>query len=129
MKAQISVEILLIIALFLGVITPVFYFSFTQTTDNMRLTKAKTALADITAAADYVYSLEVGSTTQLEVDVPDGIDSANIVNHTIIYRVSTSAGTSDVFSVSKANLYGTLPIKSANKVLTINHTENGVSIV
>ena len=129
MRAQISVEMLLIIALFLGVLTPVFYISFSQTTDNLRLSKAKTALAEITNAADYVYSLEVGSTTQLNVDVPDGIDLARIVNHTVVYKVSTYAGISDVFSVSKANLYGTLPTKSAKYRLVLNHTESGVSIV
>ena len=41
MKSQVSVEMLLIIAIFLGVITPIFYFSFTQSTDEIKISKTK----------------------------------------------------------------------------------------
>jgi Tfp pilus assembly protein PilE len=128
MKAQVAVEMLLVIAIFLGVITPIFYFSFTQSVDEIRTAKAKYALDEIAKAADYVYSLETGTTTQLQIELPDGIDEARIVGKTIVYKVSTTSGITDIFSVSKADLSGTLPIKSTKHILTLSHTEDGVKI-
>lgn len=129
MKSQVSVEMLIIIAIFLGVVTPVFYFSFTQSADEIKLTQSRYVLNEIANAADYVYSLEVGTVTQLDIDVPEGITDSRVVGHTLVYEVSTTSGVSDVFSVTKADVYGELPVRSTRHLLTLNHTESGVYIV
>jgi uncharacterized protein (UPF0333 family) len=128
MKAQVSVELLLILVLFLGVITPLFYFTFSQSADEIKLSKAEHALDSIAKSADYVYSLDEGTKTQIEIELPDGILNSTISGKTIAYNIETRSGTTDVFSISISNLYGALPVKSSAHIVTLEHTDTGVRI-
>jgi hypothetical protein len=128
MKAQVSVELLLVIVLFLGVITPLFYFSFSQSADEIKISRTTHALDKITKSTDYVYSLDKGTKTQIQVELPEGITESKIQGKTLVYTIETKSGTTDIFSVSKADLEGELPTRSSTHMITIENMGDGVKI-
>jgi len=127
-KAQLALEFLLVITIALVIIGPTYYFTFQNSSDNIKVSKAQNAVEIIGKGIDYVYSINKGSIISVNVDLPAGVSSYNITNKTIIYKVSLSSGTTSVFYTTKATLNGTLPISEGRKTIILNNTGGGVTI-
>lgn len=112
MRAQSSFEFMMIFALAIGFAIPVWiYVSSLQlgAGEELSLSYAKNAAGQITSAADLVYTQGPPAKVKLDVYIPSRVDEIDISNKTINLKVSSSAGVSDVFSTSVADLNGTLP--------------------
>jgi uncharacterized protein (UPF0333 family) len=111
MEAQASFEYMMIFALALAFAIPVWVYisSLQQSTgEELSLSYAKNAVNQITSAADLVYTQGSPAKVKLNVYIPSRVDMINITNKTVNFRILSSAGPSDVFSESVANLTGTL---------------------
>ena len=111
-RAQASFEYMMIFGLAIAFAIPVWLYvtSLQQDTgQQLSLSYAKNAVNQITSSADLVYGQGQPAMVRLNVYFPSGIESMNISGKTIIFTMWTSAGLSDVFSSSIANLSGTLP--------------------
>jgi hypothetical protein len=79
-------------------------------------------------AADYVYSLGVGSQTHILITIPDGVTDIIITDKTILFKLETSSGTTDVIAFTKANVTGNIPTSPGYYSILLNMTEQGVEI-
>jgi uncharacterized protein (UPF0333 family) len=112
MRGQTAFEYLVIVIIILGFLVPVWlYVSQVQneSSEQLSLTYAKNAVKKIAENADLVYSQRLGAKVRVGIYVPSGVESINITGKTVIMRIYSFSGTSDVFETSMANLNGTLP--------------------
>lgn len=131
MKAQSSFEYLMVFALAIAFAVPVWlYISSMQHTagEELSLSYAKNAVNQITSAADLVYTQGPPAKVSLNVYIPSRVDMINITNRTVNFRILTTAGISDVFSESVANMTGTLSSSEGSYWISVESKGNYVQI-
>ena len=109
MRAQAAVEYLSIIALSLAALLPLWYFVSTSTDSvkqDLRVGTARQAVFKLRDAADLAYAQGSPSEFLVEVNVPGSISSAYLSGNEIVLRLEVRGGTTDIFSVTTANLTG-----------------------
>ncbi len=131
MKAQASFEYMMVFALALAFAIPVWiYMSSMQQSagEELSLSYSKNAVNQITSAADLVYTQGPPAKVRLNVYIPSRLEMINIINKTVNFRILTSAGASDVFSESVANLTGTLSNSEGTYWISVESKGNYVQI-
>ena len=111
MRAQSSFEYMMIFGLAIAFAIPVWVYvtSLQQSAgEELSMSYAENAVNQITSAADLVYVQGPPAKVRLSVYIPSRVEMINISNKTVNFRVLSSAGASDIFSDSVANLSGTL---------------------
>ena len=118
-KAQYSFEYLLVIALTFVLIVPTTYLFYnyskesTQEITDALITKIGRNIID---AAELIFYSGKGSKTVLELNIPDNIDGAVIIdNKEIVFNVSSTYGISEVVFFSSVNITG--PMLNCNENL------------
>jgi hypothetical protein len=114
MKAQASVELLVILAIamtMLGAIIASGSQEMGHGQTMLRLTQAREAANDITHSADVVYKEGDGSVRKVRVTIPDGVapDRVFVDGRFVNIGVYVEGGESDVNAMSVAQLNGSLP--------------------
>jgi uncharacterized protein (UPF0333 family) len=109
MRAQTSFEYLIIIAIVIGFLLPVWaYVSSMQqmNTDQLALAYAKNAVEKITDTASLVYSQGYPAKVVTRVYIPKGIEESIVSDNLLKLRVRTLSGVSDIWatSVGRMNL-------------------------
>jgi len=107
-KAQSSLEYLLVVALTFAIIVPTTYLFYNyskessqQITDS-QITKLGRGIVD---SAETMFYSGKGSKTTLDVNVPDNIASAVIIDgRELVFNVTTSSGSSEIVFFSSVNL-------------------------
>jgi uncharacterized protein (UPF0333 family) len=130
-KAQASFEYMMVFALALAFAIPVWiYVSSMQQSagEELSLSYSKNAVNQITSAADLVYTQGPPAKVRLNVYIPSRVEMINITNKTVNFRILTSAGASDVFSESVANLTGTLSSSESTYWISVESKGNYVQI-
>lgn len=107
-KAQTSLEYLLVVALTLAIIVPTTYLFYnysresSQEIADAQITKIGTSIID---AAKTIFYSGQGSKTTLELNMPDNIQSAVIIDgRELVFNVSTSFGISEIVFFSTINI-------------------------
>ena len=127
-KAQVALEYLLLIGLILALLLPFFYYSFVPITQNTQMSKSTILVNSVTETADVLYSLGPGSQDVILIDMPGGVENVTIQNKEIILKVRIFSGVSDIIGESKADLNGTLNIKSGSWHVLIKNENNTIQI-
>jgi len=131
MKAQASFEYMMVFALAIAFAIPVWvYMSSMQQSagEELSLSYSKNAVNQITSAADLVYTQGPPAKVRLNVYIPSRVEMINITNKTVNFRILTSAGASDVFSESVANLTGTLSNSEGTYWISVESKGNYVQV-
>lgn len=128
MKSQTAIEYMVIIAIAVAAIIPFFYFSLIRTSDSIIVSQAQDTVDTLAKASDYVYSLGVGSSTQVSVTIPKNVVQSSIQSKTILLKVKLSSGTSDIKAVTKADVFGTIPSNQGTYKMLVNMTGTQVEI-
>lgn len=131
MKLQVAVEYILIIGLSLAILIP--YIAYlTQVAQSYKeenaLLTAKNSLEKLGQSIDWVYYQGEPAKIEIEILIPENVESMEIINNTIIWKVRTSAGVSDIYYTSVANISGNLPTKSGYYKMVIEAKAYGVEI-
>jgi len=111
MRGQTAFEYLVIVIIILGFLVPVWLYMTqvqNESADQLSLTYAKNAVKKIAESADLVYSQRLGAKVKVGIYIPRGVENINITGKTVIMRIYSLSGTSDVFETSIADLNGTL---------------------
>ena len=108
-KAQIGLEYILIFAILLAALTPIFIYSINISSTSMRTTQSRTAVQTIATAANNLYKLGGGKTT-ITVNMPSGVDSYLVANRTIRITLLIGDGYGDALALTDSNVTGTIPI-------------------
>ncbi len=132
MKAQVAFEYMMIFGLALAFAIPVWiYVASVQqgTGEELSASYAENAARQMTSSADLVYSQGSPAKVRLNVYIPSGVDNASITGgRTIVFTVRTSAGPTDIFSSSVANMTGTIPSSEGSYLINIESRGSYVEI-
>ena len=110
-RGQASLEYLAVIAFTLSALLVVWaYVSGTtsSTQQELNVAYAKQVVLKLRDAADLVYSQGPPAQFVVEVNVPEGVKEASVLEHEILLRVNSGGGLSDVYASTVANLTGDL---------------------
>lgn len=121
-KAQAAFDYMMIAAFSLAMIIPIFYYAVTYSSDSITTAQAQDAVNTIAKTADNTYALGEGSLSRIQVNIPSGVQSASVANNTVLLRVRTTSGTSDIFAVTRSPISGTLPTKTGSYFIITNNT-------
>ena len=128
MKAQVATEFLVIVSFALIILIPIIYYSFFYSYESTAASETQRAARTIADAADYVYSLGNGTTTNVRISIPAGVVGGLVLDHTINYKISTSAGVSDVIAITRAEIAGVIPNKTGVYNVNIQNS-NGLVVI
>lgn len=131
MKAQIATEYLIVVSFALMVLIP--YILYLQTvsqnfSEENALTSASNSVQKIGQAADWVYSQGEPAKLKILIQIPNNIENISFLDKTIIWKVRTSSGVSDIYYNSVANLTGSLPTNPGYYNVLVQASKNKVSI-
>lgn len=108
LSSQASLEYLLVVALTFAIIIPTTYLFYnyskesTQEITDAQITKLGRSIIDV--AESIFYSGE-GSKTVLELNVPDNVDSALIIDgRELVFNITTNFGISEIVFLSSVNI-------------------------
>ncbi len=130
-KAQVSSEYVILVGFIVAISIPMLlvYFNFTNSVnDQIISTQLDKVTKSVVDAADTVYFLGEPSQRTLKVYIPANVREVILANRTLVYRMKSSSGDSDIVGVSSTNLTGVLPKESGVYILTIKATSNSVQI-
>ncbi len=130
-KAQVALEYLIIVGLGLMIILPYILYSnqlLVGYKGDNSVTLARVAVNKLGQSADWVFSQGEPAMLSTEIYIPDGVTSVQFLNSTLVFKVRTSAGVSDVFYTSTANLTGNIPTTSGYYVVNITAQDSTVRI-
>ena len=125
MRAQVSVEYLMVIGVALVIVLPLFYYAISESTNNIKLNQAEDAVNTIAKAADSVYSLGPGTKKYVDIVIPGGVEQSAIDGNAIKLKVSLFGSVADIYSKSKANLIGGVPLVSGPHRISIEALDSG----
>ncbi len=129
MKGQISIEYLIVVGVVLILVIPLFFYSTSKTTTNLRINQADDTVTSLVTAADSVYSLGPGSKDYVWITIPKGTKTSSITGQTIQLQLSIFSGTSDVHKTTKANVSGTLPTEQGTYKISVEMLEDGTILI
>lgn len=133
MKAQASVELLIILAIAMTLLGAIITSGSRQLQHGqtmLRLTQARSAVNDLAHAADVVYSEGEGSVRKVRVTIPDGVapDRIFVDGRFINIGVYVEGGDSDVNAMSMAQLKGSLPDSPGTYWIYVGNNNGCVAI-
>ena len=131
MKSQVAVEYLIIVSVALAIIVPIITYSntlFIGYKDDISLTLAKNLVEKIGESADWVYSQGYPAKVSLKINVPERIVGIYLINKTILLKIKTSSGISDISYTGIAPLNGSLPSSPGIYTITIEALEEYINI-
>ena len=119
LKAQFSMEYLLIVALTFAIIIPTAYLFYnysresSQEITDAQITKLGRNIVD---TAETIFYSGVGSKTILDLNVPDGVSDAKIIDgRELVFNITIPGGISEVVFFSSVNMSTT----SSNCVVNV----------
>lgn len=118
LKAQSALEYLLVVALTFAIIVPTTYLFYnyskesSQEITDAQITKLGKSIVD---AAETIFYSGEGSKTTLELNVPENIDSAIIIDgRELVFNITTNFGISEIVFFSSVNITTTSSNCNAN---------------
>jgi hypothetical protein len=115
MKSQAAVDYFTIISVAFLILVPlVVYLNqlLTGYSGDNSISLAKNAVNKLGETADWVFSQGPPAKNTFMIYIPEGIENVTLNNKVILFKVRTSAGTTDVYYQTVAVLNGYIPKKS-----------------
>jgi len=128
---QVAFEYMIIVATVLVFLVPIWAYVSgiqMQAGAELSLSYAKNTAEQIADTAGLVYTQGPPAKVDMRVYIPSGVEDINIINRTVVLRVRTTAGVSDVFSISIAEMNGTIPTQEGTYIVTIEAMDGFVQI-
>jgi len=128
---QVAFEYMIIVATVLVFLVPIWAYVSgiqMQAEAELSLSYAKNTAEQIADTAGLVYTQGPPAKVDMRVYIPSGVEDINIINRTVVLRVRTTAGVSDVFSISIAEMNGTIPTQEGTYIVTIEAMDGFVQI-
>ena len=131
MKLQIATEYLIIVSFSLMVLIPYVIYLYSasqQYQEQASLSIASENVKKIGEACDWVYLQGESAKLTLKIVIPKNVESISFLNKTIVWKVRTSAGLSDVYYNCLSNVTGNLPVKEGEYFVSVEAFSGGVKI-
>ena len=131
LKSQVSVEYMLVMGFAALMTVPlllIYYTYSADSTDSVAVSQSMQIARKIVDSSESVYYLGKPSQTTLKVNFPDRIQSTNLSNKEVLFKIKTQSGVTDVVQIAAVNMSGTLPTTQGIHVLTIKADDGFVQI-
>ena len=131
MKAQVSVEYMLVMGFAALMTIPlllIYYTYSSDTSDSVAVSQALQIARRIVDSSESVYYLGKPSQTTLKLNFPDRIYSTNLSNKEVVFKIKTKNGITDIVQVSSVNMSGSLPTSQGIHIITIKAEDGYVQI-
>lgn len=131
-KSQVATEYLVIIGLVIAILAPTAYFLLTyqgSSTDAIKSSKIDSAANEIVSAANNLYSYGSQSKTNVEVSIPEGIESISFNGNEIIFSYMGSDGNiNELVKVADTNIVGAEILNPVPGLLGLDLTNLNIQI-
>ncbi len=130
MKAQSSIEYIVLIGLILSALIPLIYYATSKSSNDIRLNQADQTVQTLAKAADNVYTAGPGNREYINVVMPTGAQYLIVNGRDIIMNLTIYGGYSDVHARSVSSIVNTtpLPIHQGTYNLIVRMTDKQVEI-
>src|SRR3989338_9122233 len=120
---------MIVISLALVFVASAFYLAATYSADSVKISQAQDAVERLASGADYVYALGPNSKDYVVIYMPQDLQIANVSGNRVLFTLHTSAGTTDIFANSEAQLIGSLPSSSGRQRILIQYLPSGKVLI
>ncbi|MEK6863878.1 MAG: hypothetical protein AABX27_01180 [Nanoarchaeota archaeon] len=124
-RGQVGLEYVLIVGAILIITIPLFFYALYETNTKVRISQADDAINTIANAADEVYSMGPGSKKYVWISMPQGVTSTTVNGTELSLRMSLFGASSDVATITKATLVGSLQAGKGTYRVPIEALESG----
>lgn len=128
-KAQAAMEYVIVLATLMLILGYVVYYVLYDAQKTMELTAAQDAVDSLAKAANTVYSLGPCSKTYVFVTIPGSAFGGSVGHNTILLKINTRAGESDVYALTIGNVTGYVPSSPKSYSIPVEMTCSGVLLV
>lgn len=131
MKGQVAFEYILIVGLLLFFLIPLWAYSAgieRQASSELATTYAQNAANKLANQADLVHSQGPPAKINTQLYIPPGVQNITIIDSTIIFRMQTDYGLTDVVAIANTNISASLPTTEGNYQISVEATPTGANI-
>ena len=131
MRGQAAFEYLMLFSITLGILSVLVVFSQDMTARNredIAVANAMNAANKIVEAANIVYTQGKPSRVTLSVYIPEGVDSIQFINNTMLMKINIGSTPNDIFATSKAPLQGNISSTSGMKQIKVIAEDTYVNV-
>ena len=129
MKAQASIEYLMIVGVLLLIVIPIFYYSSNRVNANIKLEQVDDAVKNLVNAANDVYSLGPGAKKYITITVPDGIKNITIDGKDIIFNLGIFGDVSVIHLSAIPNVTGYILSSKGTYIIPVETLSSGIVLI
>lgn len=121
-KGQVSLEYVVVVGLILAACAPVWLLAQDRISDAQTELDAVTAQASVDAlakAADWAALSGYPARRTVDIEMPHSVEGALVAGHEVRILFHGSAGLTEAYGVSQANLTGAIPISGTKATLVV----------
>lgn len=129
-KSQLSFEYLYVLGFLLVVLTPLIYYGFDSSADNIRRERLDESIASLENAINTVYALGPRNVQKVAIDLPGGIENITINGTEINIRAYLGGKVSEFYIMTPIAIRGSIENKPGfhNLRIEYNSTVEGIDI-
>ncbi len=130
-RAQASFDMLLTFMIGISIIVAtIVYVNSAQTEylSSYKINAAQNTVNKIAEAADTIFLQGNHSKIVMTLYFPDGISETDVGNSTVMLKLITSSGKTDIYQTTKEPVNGNLPTSSGTYKITVENMGDSVSI-
>jgi len=128
-RGQASFEYIILIGMILVLIIPLFYYAFTTSSEDIKLSEAEDLVQTLTRSADDVYALSPGSVKYVWVTIPGSVQKIAVNTSEISVTLTSYGETSEVVGFTRAPLVGTLDSAKGTYRVRVEHLDSGAVLI
>ena len=131
LKAQVSVEYMLVMGFAALMTIPlliIYYTYSSDTTDTVAASQALQIARKVIDSSESVYYLGKPSQTTLKLTFPDRIHSINLSNREVVFKIKVKGGVAEIVQVSNVNISGSLPTSQGLHIITLTAQDGYVQV-
>lgn len=124
--SQVSIEYLMVAGVILVVMIPIFYYSVSESSSQIRMNQAEDAVNSLAKAADSVYALGPGSREYVTITIPSGVTGSYINGSEIALMMQTGGANADILVNAQATMIGNIPLDIGTHQVPVEMLDSGV---
>jgi len=130
MKAQSSIEYIILVGLILAALIPLVYYATSKSSNEIRLNQADQTVQTIAKAADNVYTAGPGNREYIQVVLPSGVQYFNVTGRNVILSIGIYGASSQIHARSITTITNTTPLPNEQGTynLIVRMTDKEVEI-
>ncbi len=132
MRAQIGLEYMVVVAMVIAILVPLFYYANQKLESSRTEGEARIAMNALVTSVNTIYAQSPGSKISANIYIPKGYQpaSSRLINRTILMNYTSMGGDRyEIIGIAKCNVGGRLPPYWGYHVMTFTLNQSGYVII